>query len=57
MYIAQGGVKVGKVGLQLWVCEFVLILLFIDFCINFHTNICEPTFAPPYIILLIILQC
>ena len=40
-----------KVGLQLWVWEtpFILVLLFINYCIIFHTNNCKPTFAPPYI--------
>ena len=37
-----------KVGLQLWVCrtqEFILILLFINYCIIFHANNCKPTSA------------
>ena len=40
---------VGKVGLQLWVCdtEFILVLLFINYCIIFHMNNCKPTFAHP----------
>ena len=42
---------VAEVGSQFWVCEiqFVLVLVFIDYCIIFHTNNCKPTFAPPCI--------
>ena len=29
--------------------EFILILLFIKYCIIFHMNNCKPTFAPPCI--------
>ena len=31
------------------VCEtqFILILLFINYCIIFHRNNCKPTFVPP----------
>ena len=41
-----------KVDLQSWVCktEFILILLFIYYCIIFHTNTCKPTFAPSCIL-------
>ena len=41
----QGGTKVG---LQLWIheMEFFLVLLFINYCISFHTNNYKPTFAP-----------
>ena len=40
-----------KVGLQLWVCktEFILVLLFINYCIIFHMNHCKLTFTPPSI--------
>ena len=39
-------------GLQLWVHEreFILILLFINYCTSFHTNNCKPTPAPPCIV-------
>ena len=41
----QGG---GKVGLRLWICEteLILVLLFTDDCIIFHTNR-KPACAPP----------
>ena len=42
MYI-QGG---AKVGLQLWVHDTVYSYI-INYCIIFHTNNCNPTFAPP----------
>ena len=43
-----------KVALQLCVCktQFILVLLFIIFCIIFHTNNCKTTFAPPCIFIL-----
>ena len=31
-----------------WNTEFILVLLFINYCIIFHMNDCKPTFAPPY---------
>ena len=40
-----------KVGVQLWVCktqEFILVLLFSNYCTIFHMNNCKPTFVPPY---------
>lgn len=39
----------GQSRLQFWVCEteFILILLFTNFCIISHTNICKTTFALP----------
>ena len=44
----QGG---ATVGLQLWVhkTEFVLVLLFINYCIIFHMNNYKPTFPLPHI--------
>ena len=29
--------------------QFILVLVFIHYCIIFHTNNCKPTFAPPCI--------
>ena len=43
----QGG---GKVGLQLYVKQFILVLWFISYYIIFHKNNYKPTFAPPYIL-------
>ena len=42
-----------KVGIQLWVSktQFILVfLLLINYCIIFHMNNCEPTFASCYIV-------
>ena len=45
--IIQGG---EKAGLHLQACETQFILvLFINYCIIFHTNNCKPTLAPPCI--------
>ena len=44
--IIQGG---AKVGLQLYVKQFILILLFINHSIIFHMNNYKPTFASPCI--------
>ena len=38
----QGG---GKVGLQLYVKQFILVLWFISYYIIFHMNNCKSTFA------------
>ena len=38
-----------NVGLQLGVCEAQFIVLFIHFCIIFHMNNYQPTFAQPCI--------
>ena len=42
-YIQDGA----QVGLQLWVheTEFILVLLFINYCIIFHMNNYKPTFV------------
>ena len=42
----QGG---AKVGLHLRVHEFILVSLFINYCIIFHTDNCNPILAPPCI--------
>ena len=45
-FSVQGG---ARVGFQLWVrkADFILVLLFTNYCIIFHTNNCKPSFAPP----------
>ena len=48
LHVVQGG---AKVGLQLWLSktEFILVLLFINYCIIFHKNNYKLTFVPTYI--------
>ena len=29
--------------------QFIFVLLFVNYCIIFHTNNYKPTFAPPYV--------
>ena len=34
---------------SMWNTGFILVLLFINYYIVFHTNNCKPSFVPPYI--------
>ena len=43
----QGGTKIG---LQLWVHKKIILVLFVNYCITFYMNNCNPPFAPPCIL-------